>query len=396
MNSNFSRCSGFIEENKCTEEWYLKVDIVPILFVWGLFLLIIIVLVISYLCLCCLNRERFENKDGNEEDCSSVCHACGRCCKCKAKKDNSNSHLQLANYGATQVTPLQKSSDAIDKIVKFLIIPVLKFGNSLVKLLFGGKLGLVREVPRAATFDRFGREQIYINEHSVEDRTHFLHFMLVMKVLVFLAFCLATGMDIFFVDSDLSCDASRDCYIFNDNYTQLPITNCSEYIDSRHETTVCYAIVLDFSGAASTMGGLLSATIIETAIIAYLSIFLYTKCCCGCCGTACKRIVWIVLQYLCAATILCVFIGLYWRFVDTNNASHLRRTGDWISFLGHPCSVAFSVLIPWHYVVDQDQCKLCNCLTVDTRSIIIELPEEPYTSNKSLYDDVNVDHEIPE
>ena len=371
---DFRRCSGFVDENKCTEEWYLKLDIVPILLVWTLFLLIIILLVISYLCLCCLNS--FENKDGNEEDCSSICHTINEgCCKCK---DNINLH-EPANYGATQVASPRKSSDAIEKIAKILLIPVLKFGNWLVRLLFGGKLGLVREVPRATTVDRFGRERIFINEHFVMDRTHFLHFMLVMKVLVFLAFCLATGVDLFFVDSDLSCDASRDCYIFNDNYTQLPITNCSDFIDSRNETTVCYAIVLDFSGAASTMGGLLSSTIIETAIIAYMSIFLYTKCCCECCGTR-KRQVWVALQYLCAAAVLCVFIGLYWRFVDKSNASRLRRTGDWISFLGHPCSMAFSVLIPWHYAVDPEQCKRCNCLTGDTISIT-ELTEEPYTNN---------------
>ncbi len=309
----FQRCSGFFaDENNCSEDFYLILDIIPIIVVWGLFLIAILLFGASYLCLCCRG---------------------------------------------TAVT--QETS----KLAKVLI-GVYKFGNLLVRLVFGGKLGLVRESQQETVSDEFGREKLFINQYPIQERAHFLHFMLGMKVLVFLAFCLASGVDIFFVDSDLSCDASRDCYIFNDDYTQLPVTNCSEFIDNPNETTVCYAIVLDLLGAASTMGGLLSSTIIETAIIAYVSIFLYTKCCCECCGKY-KRYVWVVLQYVCALMVLSVFMGLYAAYIDKSRASQLRKTGDWISFLGHLCSVAFSMVIPWHYAVDPEQCKLSHCLSGD-------------------------------
>ena len=387
----FQRCSGILDENSCSEDFYLFLDIIPILVVWILVIVVIIILVISYLCLCCLNSERFENSC----QCPKChCHACGRlkCQDCKSCEECSSSHhichsirgcyrckpeynspSQLtehsATYGTTRFTVKKnpKSDDAIiDKMVKFIIFSVLNCGNSLVKLLFGGKLGLVREFPQRTTADRFGRERLFINEYSVVESAHLLHFMLAMKVLLFFGFCFATGVDLFFVDSDLSCDASRDCYIFDDNYTQLPITNCSDFIDSRNFTAVCYAIVLDFSGAASTMGGLLSATVLETVIIAYTSIFFYTKCFCSCCRKH-KRKIWPIIQCGCAVIMLIGFIALYAKLVDKNTASTLRRTGDWISFLGHPCSVAFSMLIPWHYAVDQDidLCKPCQCLSSD-------------------------------
>lgn len=32
----------------------------------------------------------------------------------------------------------------------------------------------------------------------------------------------------------------------------------------------------------------------------------------------------------------------------------LRRAGNRITFLGYPCSVAFSVLVPWQLTVDND------------------------------------------
>ncbi len=380
---DFQRCSGILDENSCSEDFYLRLDIIPILIVWILVIVVIIILVISYLCLCCLNSKRFENSC----QCRRChCHACGRlkCQDCTSCEDCSSSHhichsirgcysckpahLELtepANYGATEVTVRKKRNSAKctrTGIVKF----VLNCGNSLVKLLFGGKLGLVREFPQRTTADRFGRERLFINEYSVVESAHLLYFMLAMKVLVFFGFCFATGVDLFFVDSDLSCDASRDCYIFDDNYTQLPVTNCSDFIDSRNLTTVCYAIVLDFSGAASTMGGLLSATVLETVIIAYTSIFFYTKCFCSCCCEH-KRKIWPIIQCGCAVIVLSVLITLYALFVDKSRASTLRRTGDWISFLGHPCSVAFSMLIPWQYAVDQDidLCKRCQCLSSD-------------------------------
>ncbi len=383
---DFQHCSGILDENSCFEDFYLFLDIIPILVVWILVIVVIIILVIFYLCLCCLNSERFENscqcsrchcpacgqlkcQDCKScEKCSSshhICHSIRGCYSCKPEYNSQSELTEPTNYGTTEVTVRKKRNSAKctrTGIVKF----VLNCGNSLVKLLFGGKLGLVREFPQRTTADRFGRERLFINEYSVVESAHLLHFMLAMKVLVFFGFCFATGVDLFFVDSDLSCDASRDCYIFDDNYSQLPITNCSYFVDNRNFTTVCYAIVLDFSGAASTMGGLLSATVLETVIIAYTSIFFYTKCFCSCCREH-KRKIWPIIQCGCAVIVLIGFIALYAVLVDKNTASTLRRTGDWISFLGHPCSVAFSMLIPWHYAVDQDidLCKRCQCLSSD-------------------------------
>ncbi len=195
---------------------------------------------------------------------------------------------------------------------------------------------------------------MYIDNYSIAEQSHFLHYMLATKVLVLLAFWLATGADTLFVRSELTCDASRDCYILDNNYEDLPLTDCTDILNSENLTAVCYDLALDVTGAVSTVGGLLSTTILETALIAYLSIFLYRSCCywqCKC--RTVGRYIWIALQLITAVGILVFSILLYWKFGNSStNVSGLRRAGKWIKFLGYPCSIAVSFLVPWQLVVE--------------------------------------------
>ena len=247
-----------------------------------------------------------------------------------------------------------------DCIIKF----ALTLGNLLARLLYGGKLGLLRESPRATqNCDKYGRERMYINESPIREKSNGLHCMLSLRVLVFLGFCLAAGADAFFVQSELTCDVSRNCYILDDAYDPNPITDCSVVIDSDNLTAVCYEIVLDTSNALSTMGGLLTFSIVETAIVAYMIICLYKQCCHRCSGCKGHRLcIIIAIQGVFALVTIAVAVGLYLCFVDRPaDATALHRAGAWIRFLGYPCSFAFSILVPWYQVVDANlQCKMCN------------------------------------
>ncbi len=201
---------------------------------------------------------------------------------------------------------------------------------------------------------------MYIDNYSIAEQSHSLHYMLATKVLVFLAFCLATGADTLFVRSDLTCDASRDCYILDNNYEDLPLTDCTDILNSKNLTAVCYELVWDLAGAGSAMGGLLSITVFETAIIAYLSIFLYRYCCYRQSEAATKRrCIWICIQLFTAGYIIGGFVGLYSRFGNKNAVSELRKAGNWIQFLGYPCSIATSVLVPWQLVVEDEPIRSC-------------------------------------
>ncbi len=344
------RCSFFFNnESECTEKFYLLWDIIPILVVWILFFVATVVHVISYSCFCCF-KEDFKKK------------------------------ATRTNYGATDNTTTQQNS-AMDnttseqpkkkKCIKAMQCFVFKLGYSLVRLLFGRKLGLIRETKKELTKDRFGREMEYINEYAMGEN-HCLHFMIVLKVIVFMAFCSAAAVDRFFVDSELSCDVSRDCYIVSNTYDKLPISNCTDWIDNRNVSTVCYAIVFDFSTAASVVGGLITTTILETTIIAYMCIFIYKKCCR--CNGKWKPRVWFVLQLLLAIGELILAISLYIYFVDNPLASTLRRTGDWISFLGHPFSVALSIIIPWHLVISNRSSK--KKILPSSSTILLEMQSQ--------------------
>ena len=69
----------------------------------------------------------------------------------------------------------------------------LTLGNLLARLLYGGKLGLLRESPRATqNCDKYGRERMYINESPIREKSNGLHCMLSLRVLVFLGFLLGS------------------------------------------------------------------------------------------------------------------------------------------------------------------------------------------------------------
>ena len=405
-----SRC--FTHNQECQESVYLYWGTIPIGLAWGSCFLVGFCFLLCYLSLCC--------KDVSDQDSSGKNEPCANGPKGTKKKG------------------CWKTCKSICAYLRLLF---LKVGNLVARLLLGGKLGLLRETKKTVKEDKFEREVMYINELLISDKSHLLHFMLGLKFLVFLAFCLATGADIFFVQSKLTCDASLDCYKLDTNYNEFPLTDCTEALNSENITAVCYELVFDLSGAVSAMGGLVTISLIETAIIAYLSIAIYQKCfqesnwclCCNLCGTSCSKksrnrsnqniaeqpeqastesvsedkicccsscyqyckscrlcfcfnksycfrlccccrkrccgeekkncynlnccscrtCCYVFLQLTCAFLVVLVPSVIYLFLKDLNaEISMLRRAGNWITFLGYPCSVAFSILVPWQLVVD--------------------------------------------
>ena len=353
-----SRC--FTHNQECQEFVYLYWGTFPIGFAWGSCSLVGFCFMCCYLSLC----------------------------KCKYVPDQDSSGKNEPGANGPEGTK-KKCWKKFKSICADLRLLFLKVGNLVARLLLGGKLGLLRETKKTVTKDKFGREAMYINELPISKKSHLLHFMLGLKFLVFLAFCLATGADIFFVQSKLTCDVSLDCYKLDTNYDELPLTDCTEALNSENITAVCYELVFDLSGAVSAMGGLVTISLIETAINAYLSIALYQKCfqedkrcnlggtscsknrssqnvqqastesvrkgkICSC-SCSCRTCCYVFLQLTCAFLVVLVPSVLYLFLKDVNaEISMLRRAGNWITFLGYPCSVAFSILVPWQLVVDQE------------------------------------------
>ena len=139
---------------------------------------------------------------------------------------------------------------------------------------------------------------------------------------------MAAGADAFFVQSELTCDVSRNCYILDGAYDPNPITDCTVVIDSDNLTAVCYDIVFDTSNALSTMGGLLTFSIVETAIVAYVIICLYKHCChrCSECSKCCHR--YSACRKICQVSII---IGLQFLIAACTIAIAGGYTGNlWI------------------------------------------------------------------
>ena len=331
----------------------------------------------------CKNCGRLKCEDNIRRcDCSSCskdekykdCHLKdrGACIECSTYETKSESCLSKCWFNT------KKESCKCCTCQTCFFAPVLKIGNLLTRMLYGGKLGLVREFPRAnSSDDEYGRETMYVNEFPIPRNSNVLHCMITLRVLVFFAFCFSAGGDALLVHLVITCKAGADCHfhIFEDD---PGLENCriKTVPDSNNDTKVCY-LGLDLSNSLSTMGGLITFSTLETAIVAYTTIWLYKRCCyykgdlATCRKTfRCVTVVAFQIIFAIATVSIAIVISIYF--------------GEWERFFGYYCSVACSILIPWYLVLDENfyPCKCTNLKSTNGRQL--DNPYQPVENQDEL------------
>ena len=69
----------------------------------------------------------------------------------------------------------------------------MSLSNLMVRMVYGTNLGVLLESKRIVTKDKFGRQTMYIDEIPIVENSNSLHFMLVLKAFLWVAFTLSTG-----------------------------------------------------------------------------------------------------------------------------------------------------------------------------------------------------------
>ena len=156
--------------------------------------------------------------------------------------------------------------------------------------------------------------------------------------------------DIFFIKSTLDCDSSRHCYIQDDNYDEFPITNCTTVLNSIELTGICYELVFDLGMALATMGGLLSFTRIELAILAAINVKIvnFLK------GKRKHTVFWAIFQAILIFSVVIIIIVAFAYLNGRRKLTHLRLAGLYFNFLGIVVMVILSSLIPWCSLVNSN------------------------------------------
>ena len=230
----------------------------------------------------------------------------------------------------------------------------------VVRVVYGTKLGLLRESPKTVTVDKFGRQTTFIDSFPILENSNYFQFMLTLKALIWVAFSLTTGSDLLFVQSELNCVNSneQDCFILDNNYYEQPISNCTPIHESKDITAVCYKLALDYHAALVSMGGLLSFTRLELSVLAALNVRILM------CLKQKKKYctpLWISIQLVFCIIIVVISVSLYGAFAN-RGASPLRLAGKMLNFLGFTTTFFLSSLIPWYYIVNPNFCiASCTC-----------------------------------
>ena len=351
-------------------------------------------------CLCetchCKKCKKLECKACECADCNGkYCHHTSTCnCKCRPKSD-SNSPTPSVEGTIYSTPPLRveclPTLEPIMEIVSradsnednetevgfkdaecqtefrcdysklwFVYFELMGLFNFIVRVVYGSNQGVLREIPRVTYIDKLGRQVVYVDDIPVLEKANFFQFILIIKALLWLAFSLSVGADALFVKSDLNCDASRDCYILDNNFNEVPITNCTEIVDNQKQSAVCYELVFDYTMALSVMGGLLSFTRFELTIITAINTALLKKVL-----LKKKARIWLILSVsliiIIALLILLAIVG-YGVSEAAKGLSPLRHTGRAFQVTGYFTSVIMSLLIPWYLLVKPNFCKdNCNC-----------------------------------
>lgn len=159
--------------------------------------------------------------------------------------------------------------------------------------IFGGKLGLLREVNYDRTNNKDGMPNTYI--HNKEVSTCSL-VILGSYSFFLLNFCLVTFWDVFLYKETHRCNNNLDCCI-----NSMLITNCSDVDDDK--MIFCYDLVLEVGPAVGIAGGILTSAgiIMSVAGGIFLNIYDYIEDMER--GKKCCKIICIILQYLLGAAI---------------------------------------------------------------------------------------------
>ena len=254
--------------------------------------------------------------------------------------------------------------------LKFVFAPwffhsFVSLSNVATRIVYGTSYGVLLESKRIVTRDKFGRQTMYIDEFPVLNNSNSLHFMFSLKAFLWLGFTLSTGADIFFVKSELDCDVGRHCYIQDDNYDEFPIrSNCTEVLNHVGRVGICYMLVWDYQMALAAMGGMLSFTRIELAILAAINVKIVNSL-----KRRMKRtVVWGVVQFLICICLVVIAVGIFAAITSNRKVTLLRKVGSSFNFLGLVAMVVLSSLIPWISLVKSDYAMTkiskgnCMCL----------------------------------
>ena len=246
----------------------------------------------------------------------------------------------------------------------FEVNRLLKAGNLLTRVFYGGSLGPLREGKKLQNNTYRGREVFYINDLPILEEAFILHLALTFKSILLLVFCSSTFFDLLLVSSDYSCDTSKNCYVFDSNYAERPTQNCSELLANSSVDIVCYSLVFDYKKASGYAGGLYTVSRFTVTIVANVCIWIYTQC------KNRKRIFWFLvgLQYSSGVCFIGVCVGLEYWFLYVYNADSvgplLSQVTSWFKSLSVVLTIALSIFAPWHHAVTR-QSKvhyfLCSC-----------------------------------
>lgn len=224
---------------------------------------------------------------------------------------------------------------------------LLHLGDIVIQIVYGSSFQTLLRKYKLVTEDKLGNQKLYL---SIFKKSKSLYFMLMLKAYVWLAFYLSIGSDLFFVQSELDCDVSRHCYILDGNYDEPPITNCTEVLNSKELTGVCYDLVFNYTMAIIAMGGLLTFTRKELSVLAAINIkilmCLKNKRIC--------TIFWIVVQALGCLIGSVIIFALYTNYylnTKTPKLSPLKLTGLCLNFLGILAMIVLSSMVPWSVIV---------------------------------------------
>ena len=241
----------------------------------------------------------------------------------------------------------------------------VSLSNVVTRMVYGTSYGVLLESKRIVTRDKFGRQTMYIDEFPILNNSNSLHFLFSLKAFLWLGFTLSTGADIFFVKSELDCDVGRHCFIQDDNYDEFPIrSNCTEVLNHVGRVGICYTLVWDYQMALAAMGGMLSFTRIELAILAAINVKIVNSL---------KRrmkhtVVWGVAQFLICICLVVIAVGIFAAITSNRKVTLLRKVGSSFNFLGLVAMVILSSLIPWSSLVKSDYAMTkiskgnCMCL----------------------------------
>ena len=139
-------------------------------------------------------------------------------------------------------------SEEKEKVVKIIL-------TKFAKGVFGGKTGVLSEMPLEVEEDESGAPITYIRDKKLSP------FLIKYVGLLALGLCLYIGMaswDVFLLKESSICDPVVDCYVNGGGND--PIDNCTEILmEGDNITVICYKYAFDIGMAIGVSGGIITA-----------------------------------------------------------------------------------------------------------------------------------------